>query len=75
MGVDLGAMDSIVEELVVDRYDHKHLNEDLPEFKETPATSENVALEIFNRLKPALPAKLARVRLHETDRNIFEVEA
>jgi len=73
MMVDLGAMDRAIETLVVDRYDHKHLNEDLPEFKEKTPTSEVIAEEIFSRLDGKLPAKLARVRLHETARSYFEV--
>src|SRR5207244_4052673 len=32
MMADLETLDRIVEELVVDRYDHKHLNVDIPEF-------------------------------------------
>lgn len=73
MMVDLGQLDRTVEELVVDRYDHKHLNVDIPEFQHRTPTSEVIADEIFNRLEGQLPAKLFRVRLHETARNIFEV--
>lgn len=72
MMIDLGLIDGTVKELVVDRYDHKNLNEDIPEFAGRPTTSEIVAQEIFARLLPALPS-LYRVRLHETARNIFEV--
>jgi len=73
MIVDLEDLDRLVGELVVDRYDHKNLNVDIPEFQRMTTTSEIVALEIFNRLKDRLPAKLLRVRLHETARNMFEV--
>jgi 6-pyruvoyltetrahydropterin/6-carboxytetrahydropterin synthase len=73
MLADIGEVDRVVNELVVDRYDHKNLNEDIPEFEGRTTTSEVVAIEIFNRLKDHLPAKLHRVRLHETARNIFEV--
>lgn len=70
---DLGALDREVEELVVGRYDHKNLNEDLPEFRDRITTSEVVVQEIWDRLEGRLPAILSRVRLHETARNIFEV--
>ncbi len=73
MIVDLPKLDECINELVVDRYDHKNLSEDVPEFKDRPATSELVVAEIFKRLEDGLPAKLLRVRLHETARNIFEV--
>lgn len=72
---DLGSLDHCVENLVVDRYDHKNLDLDIPEFSGRITTSENVANEIFQRLDGNLPAKLERVRLHETARNIFEVSA
>lgn len=70
---DLGELDRTVEQEVVDRYDHRNLNEDLPEFRGKVTTSEVVAQEIWNRLFDRVPAKLHRVRLHETARNIFEV--
>jgi 6-pyruvoyltetrahydropterin/6-carboxytetrahydropterin synthase len=72
MLADLGEIDGVVNREVVDRYDHRNLNEDIPEFRDRPTTSEIVAREIFDRLKPGLP-NLARVRLHETARNVFEV--
>lgn len=73
MLVALDDLDRVVHSEVVDRYDHKNLNEDVPEFEKVNPTSENVALEIFRRLNTALPAKLERIRLHETARNVFEV--
>lgn len=72
---DLGTLDQVVEEKVVNRYDHKNLNVDLPEFAGKNTTSEVVALQIFETLQNAVPAKLRRVRLHETARNVFEVSA
>lgn len=74
MLADLGALDEAVKREVVDRYDHKNLNEDIPEFQGRPTSSEIVAQEIFARLKAVLP-DLHRIRLHETARNIFEVSA
>jgi 6-pyruvoyltetrahydropterin/6-carboxytetrahydropterin synthase len=74
MMADLGDIDAAVKREVVDRYDHRNLNEDIPEFQGRPTTSEVVAQEIFSRLKSAMP-NLYRVRLHETARNIFEVTA
>lgn len=74
MLADLGALDEAVKREVVDRYDHKNLNEDIPEFQGRPTSSEIVAQEIFARLKAVLP-NLHRIRLHETARNIFEVSA
>jgi 6-pyruvoyltetrahydropterin/6-carboxytetrahydropterin synthase len=75
MVVDLDQLDREVNERVVDRYDHKNLNEDLPEFRGRMTTSEIVVQEIWKALDGNLPAKLFRIRLHETARNIFEVTA
>jgi 6-pyruvoyltetrahydropterin/6-carboxytetrahydropterin synthase len=70
---DISTLDQIVNVNVVDRYDHKNLDLDIPEFSGTITTSENVSQEIFRRLEVVLPSTLERVRLHETTRNIFEV--
>jgi 6-pyruvoyltetrahydropterin/6-carboxytetrahydropterin synthase len=73
MIADLTHLDTLVHQLVVDRYDHKNLNEDIEEFAGKPTTSEKVAAEIFRRLDGQVPARLAKVRLWETARNAFEV--
>lgn len=68
-------IDDQVNELVVERLDHKNLNLDVPEFKNRVVTSEVLVSEIFNILDGKLPAKLSRVRLFETARSFFEVTA
>lgn len=70
---DLGVLDEAVEREVVARYDHKNLDVDIPEFHGKITTSEVVTLAIFQRLKDAVPAHLAKVKLWETARNAFEV--
>lgn len=71
--VDLGALDAVVESEIVDRYDHKCLNEDLEEFKNVNPTTEVVALRVFEVLDKALPVELVSVKIHETERSSFEV--
>jgi 6-pyruvoyltetrahydropterin/6-carboxytetrahydropterin synthase len=76
MLVDIERLDETVLKAVIDRYDHKNLSVDLPEFAEKNATSEVVAAEIFRRLEApiaALGVELVRIRLEETARNAFEV--
>lgn len=75
MMADVCAVDDIVNNLIVDRYDHKNFNSDLPEYQGKPPTSEVIAQTIFASLASALPVKLDRIRLFETARNIFEVRA
>ncbi len=69
-------LDKIVDEEVFTRFDHKHLNEDCPEFGDKVPTSENLALVIFGLLDERLAKegfRLARVHLQETAKNGFEV--
>lgn len=73
MMVDIAALDMVVEELVVDRYDHHNLDLDIPELRGKNTTSEVVAQAIFDQLRGNIPAELVRVRLFETARNMFEV--
>lgn len=73
MIVDICAIDEVVNREIIDRYDHKNLNVDLPEFADRVTTSEVVVQEIWDRLVKALPATLQRVRLFETARSVFEV--
>ena len=74
----LQVLDSVVQREVFERFDHKHLNEDCPEFEHLIPTSENLARVIFDVLEPALRergVRLSRIGLHETMKNFFEVEA
>jgi 6-pyruvoyltetrahydropterin/6-carboxytetrahydropterin synthase len=76
-----GLFDKIVEEEVFDRFDHKHLNEDCPEFTNLIPTSENLARVIFQKIQGRIDGlhranlRLAKIGLHETQKNYFEVVA
>jgi 6-pyruvoyltetrahydropterin/6-carboxytetrahydropterin synthase len=72
MVADIEAIDRAVLHEVVDRYDHKHLNEDIEEFRGVNPTTEVLTRTIWRRLSGKLPAKLSRVVVRETARNIFE---
>jgi 6-pyruvoyltetrahydropterin/6-carboxytetrahydropterin synthase len=76
--IALGELDRIVDEEVFEHFDHKHLNEDCPEFENMIPTSENLARVIFAKLQTRIDnesRRLVRVGLHETQKNYFEVEA
>jgi len=65
--VDLQQLKQIMNSEVMDALDHRHLNKEVPEFARQIPTSENIAIAIWNRLRPKLTvARLHRVRLHET---------
>jgi len=72
MIANLADLDAFVEREVIEPFDHKYLNEELPEFRASVPTTENICIEIFNRLKRFPDAKLERVRVEETGLNSFE---
>lgn len=64
--VDLKQLKDVMEREVVQVYDHRHLNLEVPEFKSTVPTTENIAIAIWKRLEGKIPgAKLHRVRIYE----------
>lgn len=72
MIANLADLDAFVERQVLADFDHKSLNEDVPVFRDTVPTTENLCIEIFQRLKAFPKAKLERVRVEETGKNSFE---
>ena len=74
MIANLGDLDPFVQREVIEPFDQKFLNEEVVEFRAEVATTENVAREIFRRLKSFPLARLERVRIEETSKNSFEIE-
>jgi len=72
MIANLADLDAFVERQVLEEFDHKSLNEDVPAFREKVPTTENLCIEIFRRLKSFPKAKLERIRVEETGNNSFE---
>jgi 6-pyruvoyltetrahydropterin/6-carboxytetrahydropterin synthase len=73
--VDLKWLRDIIEREVLEAWDHRHLNLEVPEFiaSETSAlipTTENLAIAAWKRLEPSVTgaggARLSRVRVYET---------
>ena len=64
--IDLTLLKNILNREVLDDFDHRHLNKEVPEFAHHVPTSENLAVAIWKRLDAHLhPARLHRVRLYE----------
>ena len=72
MIANLADLDGFVEREVIEAFDHKSLNEDVPAFRGKVPTTENVCKEIYERLKHFPKARLERVRVEETSNNAFE---
>lgn len=71
--IDLKVLSDLIRELVIDRFDHRNLNLDVPEFSLINPTAENIAIVIYNLLRPRIDSNLEMlVRLYETERNFVE---
>lgn len=68
--MDLKLLKNIIKEQVEDAFDHKNLNVEVPEFKDLNPTTENIAVVIYNKIKPHLnKAHDLEITLYETRRN------
>ena len=79
--VNLGALDALVGRTILDDFDNRNLNVDVPEFGTAVPTSENIAAVIEARLGrdwntafPGVWPVLDRVLLRETRKNSFELK-
>ncbi len=69
MVIPLDVLDQVLREEITERFDHKHINHDIPEFafgKQLP-TCEALAVYLWRRVAPRLPEGVAleRVRVQE----------
>ncbi|MCR9064844.1 MAG: 6-carboxytetrahydropterin synthase [Cytophagales bacterium] len=72
--IDIKILSDIIKEHVLDAFDHKNLNLDVPEFKNLNPTAENIAVVIHDKLEKALntDSLTLKIRLYETERNYVE---
>jgi 6-pyruvoyltetrahydropterin/6-carboxytetrahydropterin synthase len=73
--IDIPHFEKLVASTVIDRFDHRNLNIELPEFRELIPTVENIASTIYRLLQPAFAsqrAKLASVTVWETPKTWCE---
>ncbi|MCT0199946.1 6-carboxytetrahydropterin synthase [Synechococcus sp. CS-1325] len=78
MVCDLAELQQIVNDLVVEPFDHTFLNKDVVHFASCVPTAENIALHIVDLLAApvaATGARLHKVRLQESPNNAAEVFA
>jgi 6-pyruvoyltetrahydropterin/6-carboxytetrahydropterin synthase len=73
---DMKELSDIIRDNVTNRFDHRNFNLDTDLFKDLNPTAENIAIVIWNILRPLIPTKHElRVRLFETERNIVDYPA
>jgi 6-pyruvoyltetrahydropterin/6-carboxytetrahydropterin synthase len=74
--IDLKYLKDIIKEEIEDRFDHKNLNLECPEFKDLNPTAENICVVIWHILRAKMESKYdIVVRLYETPRNYVEYPA
>lgn len=71
--VNLGYLKKIINQEIIEKFDHRNLNMDVDEFADMNPTAENIAVVCYNLLRSKLDHNLDLfVRLYETERNIVE---
>lgn len=74
--MDMKKLSDLVKETIIEKLDHKNLNMDVDEFKGLNPTAENIAIVIYDLLRPHIEKKLElQIRLYETPRNFVEYPA
>jgi 6-pyruvoyltetrahydropterin/6-carboxytetrahydropterin synthase len=74
--IDLKLLSDLIQREVIERFDHRNLNLDTPEFAELNPTAENIAVVIHDLLRPHLSEQMElQIRLYETPRNFVEYPA
>ncbi len=73
--INMNTLKRIINEIIIEKIDHKNLNLEVSFMNGRVATTENLAVAIWNELKPAIEkegALLHCVRIAETENNIVE---
>ena len=71
--VDLSKVRDIAESEIIEKVDHKNLNLDVDFMKGIIPTAENIVVQFWRILEPAVaPGKLKKLLLRETENNYVE---
>jgi 6-pyruvoyltetrahydropterin/6-carboxytetrahydropterin synthase len=69
--IDLKDLKTIIQTEIIERFDHRNLNLDCPEFATLIPTAENIAIVIYEILRNVLDAKYKiSIKLWETENNM-----
>jgi len=73
MVIDLKKLAEIIEDDLIERVDHKHMNEDVDFMRGIIPTAENMAIAFWKILKPKITeGKLVSIKLFESANNFVE---
>ena len=73
---DIADLKKIINEEVIEPFDHRNLNLDTTEFSALNPTVENICVVIYQKLRPRIDTKYdLKIRVYETIRNYSEYPA
>ncbi len=73
---DLKNLSDLIKEHILEKFDHKNLNEEVDEFNSLIPTAENISIVIYNILRPLIDHALdLKITLYETPRNYVQYPA
>lgn len=73
--IDLKVLKNIIRNEVTDKFDHRNLNLDVPDFKDLIPTAENIAYVIWHKINKQIEDHLnLHITLYETERNFIEYD-
>jgi len=74
--MDTKALSDIITMHVLDVFDHRNMNLDIPQLNGVNPTTENVSIAIYNILRPLIDEQFdLKIFLYETERNFVEYPA
>ena len=70
---DMKKLSDLIKAHVLNKFDHKNLNLDVPEFKDLNPSAENIVMVIYQILREQIEDRYdLNIRLFETERNFVE---
>ena len=76
MILDLKRLHEVIQAAILDKVDHRNLNQEVDFLRGVQPTTENLARTFFEQLERRIPTgRLVRVRVEETDKNSAEYES
>ncbi len=68
--MDMKVLKKLIHIEIEEQFDHKNLNEEVPEFRSLNPTAENISVVIWNKLRSKIDSKLdISITIYETPRN------
>ena len=71
--IDLKKLASLIDEKIIEKVDHKHLNYDVAELRGIIPTAEHIAIVFWQMLEPSITeGRLHSLKVFESDNNFVE---